>query len=93
VEDVHPSQDDEIVLRDLNGDGRVDIACLDEDRQAIVVLYGTGRRQFGPPTEVCAAEGVSAFAIGPLRSTSTDDLVISSPAKGAISIIFSPFRR
>ncbi len=93
VDDVHPAQDDEIVLRDINGDGRVDIAYLDAERRAVMVLYGTGRRQFAAPVEVCPAPGVSSFAIGTLRSSSSNDLVLSSTTKGTVSVIFAPFRR
>ena len=93
VRDVEPLNDDAIVLRDVDGDGNVDITVLDTARDAVVVRYGTGGGRFGPPSVICAADGINAIAIGALREANVHDLILSNGKKGTVSIMFAPFRR
>jgi hypothetical protein len=92
VEGVHPLSRQLLILRDLNGDHKTDIAALDATRNAVVASYTTGSRRFGDPEWVASARGVSGFAVASLRSGDSLDLVLSNREKGTMSIIWGPFR-
>ena len=93
IRGVNPSNDDSIVLCDVDGDGLADMTFVDALRQEVVTLYGLGGGKFGAPVSICSAAGVGEIAVGSLRDVTTRDLVMSQPEKGTVAILFSPFHR
>ena len=93
IRNVHPLNTAAIDLCDVDGDGHVDIVLVDSIRNSIVVLYGRESGRFGGPTQICPAQGVSAFRIASLRRQGVQDLILANTMRGTISIMWDPFRR
>ena len=41
-----------VAASDFDGDGRLDLAFIDEQKQAAYVIYNRGKRQFGEPEQL-----------------------------------------
>lgn len=91
--DIQPLNEDGVLMKDIDGDGKTDIAVLDAGRNAIMVLFGNGKGGFSLPIPVCSAEGVSAIQFASLRTPGVQDLVYTNADKGTVSIMFGPFHR
>jgi hypothetical protein len=91
IRNVRPLRDDEIVIRDVNGDGLNDLVFLDAERNAVIAVYGVGAGRFAPPAVVAPGKGVTGLAVGRLRKSGGDDLVLSHGERGVVSIMFAPF--
>jgi hypothetical protein len=88
-----PRQGSSVVVDDLDGDGNRDIAFLDQDTRALKVFYGKGHRRFESAASVAESDDAEDFVIGSLKKPGVNDLVLSHPRKGYISILFAPFER
>lgn len=82
-----------VLVEDLDGDSLRDCVVLDHSRQTVRIVYGTGRRGFSRPRDVVPAPGAGAFVVGPLFDRASRDLVLTSEARGTISIFHNPFSR
>ncbi len=92
ISDVRIEEDDDIVVADVDADGRPDITVRNDALEEVITYYGgSGRFDRGVP--ICSARGVRAIAIAPLVTPSIQDLVLSHQAEGTVSIMFNPFRR
>jgi hypothetical protein len=92
IRDVSLEGDDDIVVEDVDGDGRPDITVRDEATESIETYYG-GPLGFGAGVRICSAHGIGGIAIAPLVSRNVKDLVLSRPEEGTVSILFNPFKR
>ena len=92
IRNVSLEGDDDIVVEDVDGDGRPDITVRDEATESIETYYG-GPLGFGAGVRICSARGVGGIAIAPLVSRNVMDLVLSRGDEGTVSILFDPFRR
>ncbi len=92
IRNVSVSGDDDIIVDDVDGDGRPDITVRDKSSESIETFYG-GALGFGDATRICSAAGVGGIAIAPLVSRRAKDLVLSHTDEGTVSILFDPFRR
>ena len=90
---VLPINDDAVVLRDVDGDGIVDITMIDALRRGVVTLYGKPQGGFHPPVTIIAGGNISAIRVAPLRSASEQDLVVADGTRCSISVLPYPFRR
>jgi hypothetical protein len=85
---------------DLNGDERLDLAIVDNERRRVSVLLGAGNGEFGPPAHFQTDTQPSAIAVGDLNSDTFTDLAVTalgSPGRvstllGAGNGTFSAFR-
>jgi hypothetical protein len=92
IKNVSLEGEDDIVVEDVDGDGRPDITVRDESTESIVTYYG-GPLGFGAGVRISSAHGVGGIAIAPLVSRNVMDLVLSRPDEGTVSILFGPFKR
>jgi hypothetical protein len=62
---------------DFDGDGRLDLAFIDEQKQATFVLYNRGRRQFGEPERLPGPPRPPyALAVTDLNRDGRPDIVV-----------------
>ena len=92
IRNVSVEGDDDIIVDDVDGDGRPDITVRDGATESIMTYYG-GPLDFGAGVRICSARGVGGIAIGALVSGRVKDLVLSRPDEGTVSILFDPFKR
>jgi len=92
IRNVRIEEDDDIVVEDVDGDGRPDITVRDDAREEVVTYYG-GSDGFSRGVAICNARGVRAIAVAPLVAPPVQDLVLSHSDGGTVSILFNPFRR
>lgn len=92
IRNVRVEDDDDIVVEDVDGDGRPDITVRNDVREEVVTYYGSPGG-FDPGVTICSARGVRAIAVAPLITPSQQDLILSHQAEGTVSIMFDPFRR
>jgi hypothetical protein len=92
IRDVSPGGDDDIIVGDVDGDGRPDITVRDESTESVETYYG-GPLGFSTGVRICSAHGVGGIAIAPLVSSNAMDLVLSHGDEGTVSILFDPFKR
>ena len=93
IEGIQPLDDDAFILRDVNGDGDVDITLIDRGRESVVVLYGRSRGVFERPVSICSSAGVTSIRVASLRKYRVQDLILSNTVKGTISLLFDPFTK
>jgi len=93
VPNVRPARDDEVVIRDVNGDGLNDIIVLDADRNEVIGLYGTGGGRFARPVALAPGKGVTGLAVARLRKPGEEDLVLSHGDRGVVSITAVPISK
>ncbi|HTS00881.1 MAG TPA: VCBS repeat-containing protein, partial [Bacteroidota bacterium] len=92
IRNVTVTGDDDVVVEDVDGDGRPDITVRDEASASILTYYG-GALGFGTPVRVAPAKGVGGFALGHIATHRGMDLVLTHEDEGTVSIVADPFRR
>ncbi len=93
IRNVQPVDEDAIVIKDANGDEQADLIWIDEIRKAVLVLDGSERPGLGRPVELVPAEGARSLRVASMREVGVNDLILSYPERGTISVIMNPFRR
>ena len=91
IGNVSIDDDDDVIVRDVNGDAFPDLTIRNTASERVETFYG-GPTGFGPRVPICTARGVRAIGIAALSSPITQDLVLSHSAEGTVSILFAPFR-
>jgi hypothetical protein len=92
LRNVSVTADDDIIVDDVDGDGRPDITVRDKSSESVETFYG-GALGFGDATRICSAAGVGGIAIAPLVTRMARDLILSHTEEGTVTILFDPFRR
>jgi hypothetical protein len=92
IRNVSADGDDDVIVEDVDGDGRPDITVRNGATESVETFYG-GPLGFGSGVRICSAHGVGGIAVAPLVSRSVRDLVLSHRDEGTVSILFGPFRR
>ena len=92
IRNVAVTGDDDVLVEDVDGDGRPDITVRDEESASILTYYG-GALGFGAPVRVVTARGIGGFALGHIFTHRGMDLVVTHEDEGTVSIITDPFRR
>jgi hypothetical protein len=86
VEGIDPLDEDGIVIRDVNGDGRTDIVYMDGGRDGVYALFSVGYRRFSEPVLVLPADGAEHFALRTSPVTGLLDVVLSHPRKHTLTV-------
>jgi hypothetical protein len=84
IEGVDPIDEDGIVVRDVNGDGRADVIYLDGSRDGVYALFGIGPRRLAEP--VLQADGAEHFALRMSPVTSSLEIVLTHPKKHTLTL-------
>ena len=77
----------DIVSGDLNGDGKLDLAVLDINDNAVSVLLGDGTGGFGPRTSFPTGLGSWKLAVGDLNRDGKLDLVVTTYSSNAVAVL------
>ena len=78
-----------IVAADFNGDGRLDVALLDQGSTTIALLVGSGDGGFTPQATFGAGDAPSDLAAADLNGDGLADLAALGQANGTLSIYLS----
>ncbi|HTY58498.1 MAG TPA: hypothetical protein VMF59_06750, partial [Bacteroidota bacterium] len=92
IRNVSVEAEDDIIVEDVDGDGRPDITVRNAASESVETFFG-GTLGFGPAVRICSARGTGGIAVAPLVSRNVKDLVLSRMDEGTVSILFNPFRR
>ena len=92
IRDVAVQGDDDVIVDDVDGDGRPDITVRNEATESVTTYFGEPLG-FSAGLRIASARGVGGIAIAPLVSRGVKDLVLSRSDEGTVSILFNPFRR
>jgi len=76
-----------IVTGDLNGDGKLDLAVLDIDDNAVSVMLGDGFGSFGPRTSFPTGLSSIVLAIGDLNRDGSLDLAAVLYGENAVAVL------
>ncbi len=83
---VDPIDEDAVLVRDVNADGRNDIVYMDGGRDGIYALYSVGPRRFSDPVLVIPAGGAEHFALRTSPLTGLPDVVLSHSRKHTVTV-------
>jgi hypothetical protein len=75
----------QLVAADFNGDGKLDMAAI-EQQANVVVFLGAGNGKFGTPATYGAGQTVVALVAGDLNGDGKPDLVASNEQDGTLSV-------
>ena len=76
---------DDVVLGDLNGDGRLDAVTSARSAGKLVVMLGDGRGQLGAARDEGTGSGISRLALGDLNADGNLDAVAANFTDGTVS--------
>ena len=91
IPDVALATEEDLVVRDVDGDGHPDITVRNTLTDEIQTFFGSSRG-FGRGVRICSARGVRGFAIAPLVVADIQDLVLTRYNEGTVVILYAPFR-
>ncbi len=92
VKNVAVESDDDVIVDDVDGDGRPDITVRNAATESVETYYG-GTLGFEDAVRICSARGVGGIAVAPLVSRIRKDLILSRTEEGTLSILPGPFKR
>lgn len=93
IRNVQPVDEDAVLIKDVNDDEQTDLLWIDGIRKTVVVLYGSERRGPRQPVDLVPAEGARSLRVGSMRDVRVNDLILSHPDRGTVSLIMNPFQR
>jgi FG-GAP-like repeat/PASTA domain len=78
-----------VAIRDLNGDGRLDLATANVDANTVSVFINPGDGSLGPRRDFRTGTAPRSLAIGDLNGDRSADLVTASPRTDTISVLLN----
>jgi len=78
-----------LVAADLNGDGTLDLAVVNEEDNTVSILLGNGDGSFAPApgSPITVGSGPDAIAVGDLNSDGHLDLAIANTGENTVTIL------
>ncbi len=92
LRDVHPVDDQAVVLTDADNDGCDDLLVLDAEREALLWYRGRPDGTYAEPVSIVEESDLGGFAVGPLRTRDRNDLAYTRRSAGTLTVIIDPFR-
>jgi hypothetical protein len=86
VDGIDPIDEDGVVVRDVNADGRPDVVYMDGGRDGIYAVFGVGHRRFSEPVLILPAEGAEHFALRTSPVTGMLDVVLTHPRRHTLTV-------
>jgi hypothetical protein len=86
IDGVDPIDEDGIIVRDVNEDGRADVVYLDGNKDGIYALFGIGPRHLAEPVLILPAGGAEHFALRTSPVTSSLEIVLTHPKKHTVTL-------
>jgi FG-GAP-like repeat/FG-GAP repeat len=83
---VYPSN---VAAGDFNGDGKPDVALVDQVGNTLQVRLGDGSGGFGAPTLYQAASDIRSIAVGDLDGNGSVDLALADFSLGSLDVFFN----
>lgn len=89
-----PTELDQMVEADFNGDGKLDLACDNYGGTNVLVMLGNGSGGFQAPVSYFAGTNVLSIALGDFNGDGTNDLAVGGqgsayPPNGFVAILLS----
>jgi hypothetical protein len=78
-----------VQVGDINGDGRPDLAILQNGNYPVSVAFNLGGGTFARPISYPAASPAGGFAIGPLRKPGLIDIVVAGSLSYFLSVLLN----
>ena len=91
LRDVHPLNGDDVLVKDVNGDGFSDLTWIDTERKAVVTAFGKGHHRFDSPVMICPANHITSIQVASMKVPSIQDLILLDGPRGSASVVFGPF--
>ncbi len=76
-----------VAVSDVSGDGKLDLAVVNNGAGNVSILLGTGTGTFGAKTDFTTGSSPQSVAIGDLNGDGLPDLAIANNASGNVSIL------
>jgi type II secretory pathway component GspD/PulD (secretin) len=78
---------DAVAVADFNGDGKLDLAVVNQSDNSVSILLGDGKGGFSSPTNFPTAAGPVAIATGDFDRDGHLDLAIADSTAGVVSVL------
>jgi hypothetical protein len=78
----------DLVVGDLNRDGRPDIAVANADSNAVTLLFGIGRGDFAPPVDLPVADNPRGIALGDFNRDGALDIIVTKFMGSTLDILY-----
>jgi len=76
-----------IVVADLNGDGKLDVAVTDSNANDVYILLGNGDGTFGPPSTIAVGSGPDAIVAGDFNNDGKLDLAVANRGDNTVTLL------
>jgi hypothetical protein len=76
-----------VAVGDFNGDGKLDLAVLNQVTSAVSILLGTGTGSFGAKTDFSTSGGPNSVAVGDFNGDGNLDLAVAVGGTSTVSIL------
>jgi hypothetical protein len=76
-----------VAVGDFNGDGKQDLAVVDEFSNSVSILLGDGAGNFSAPTNFAVGGEPSSVAVGDFNGDGKQDLAVANVDDGTLSIL------
>lgn len=79
----------DVTLGDMNGDGKLDLALVDDQVHRIILKQGDGQGRFSPLSEILTSSHPYTLALGDVDSDGDLDMLAAGFSNGVISLRFN----
>src|SRR6185436_15156876 len=76
-----------VVLADFNGDGKLDMACVNSGSDNVSIRLGNGDGTFGARVNIAVGDAPLGVAVGDFNRDGNPDLVVANASDNNISIL------
>lgn len=78
-----------LVSADFNGDGKLDVAVVQQTNNSVAILLGNGSGDFSQASQIDVGQNPSAIAAGDFNQDGKIDLVVANRDSNSISILIN----
>src|SRR5262245_35659210 len=78
-----------LAVKDLDGDGKLDIAVATLGSDGVLVFFGAGNGTFSTPTSRTVGNAPQALAVGDFNSDSRPDILVSNQEDDTVTLLLN----